>query len=59
LELGLIFEKVLGWIKFGSEMRKEMRKEIEPKISELVEHINRMLEKIKIKTNVLLVVDGL
>ncbi|CEG11503.1 putative Signal recognition particle GTPase [groundwater metagenome] len=59
LGLGFIFGRVLGWIKFGSEMRKEMRKEMEPKIPELVEHINRMLEVIKRKTNVLLVVEDI
>ncbi len=59
LGLGFIFGRVLGWIKFGSEMRKEMRKDIEPKIPELVEHINRMLEEIKRKTNVLLVVEDI
>ncbi len=57
--LGSIFEKISGWIEFGSEKRKEMRKKIEPKIPELVEHINRMLEEIKRKTNVLLVVEDI
>jgi len=59
LSIDLIFAKVLGWIKFGSEMRKEMRKEIEPKIPELVGHINRMLEVIKKERAVLLVVEDI
>ncbi|PKP59282.1 MAG: hypothetical protein CVT88_02680 [Candidatus Altiarchaeales archaeon HGW-Altiarchaeales-1] len=59
LGIDLIFAKVLGWIKFGSEMRKEMRKEIEPKIPELLGHINRMLGEIKRKTDVLLVVEDI
>lgn len=57
--IDLIFAKLLGCIKFGSETRKEMRKEIEPKIHELVEHINRMLGEIKRKMDVLLVVEDI